>query len=43
MRASRSSELRSRLGPMAKIMGEVELTGMEERRQWWQVPLTVIW
>ena len=30
-------------GPMAKIMGEVEVTGVEEDRQLWQVPLTVIW
>ncbi len=43
MRASKSSELRSMPGPTAKIMGEVEVTGIDEDRQAWQVPLTVIW
>ena len=41
MRASRSSELRSKLGPMANIMGEAESTRMEVRQPR-HVPLTIM-
>jgi hypothetical protein len=41
MRASRSSELRSKLGPMANIMGDADSTRMEVRQPR-QVPLTTM-
>ncbi len=42
MRASRSSELRSWLGPMAKSIGEAAVTATGWRRQTRQVALTIM-